>query len=393
MTSPGHFWDLDPAVVHLNHGSFGACPEPVLAHQTELRREMERNPVDFLARRLEGLLDEARLALAGFVGADPAAVAFVPNATTGVNAIVGSLALDPGDEIVVTNHGYNACRNVVDHHAARAGATVRVATLGFAGVTPDSAVAAIVAAVTERTRLVIVDHVTSPTALVLPVARIAAALEPRGVPVLVDGAHGPGMLAVDVAAIGASYYVGNCHKWMCAPKGSGFLAAAAPRESLLPAVISHGWNSVRSDRSRFHLLFDWTGTDDPTAYLCVPTAIDAIAAWFPGGWEALRRHNRELALTGRRIVAAAIGVPHLPPDEMIGSMAAIPLPPGERFHGDPGAGDPLGQRLREAHHLEVPVPSWPQPPQRVIRISAQAYNRVEDFERLAAGLRAEGVAS
>ncbi len=266
MTTADHrsLWDLDPEVVFLNHGSFGACPRPVLDHQTELRRDLERQPVGFLSYELEARLDAARLTLATFVSADPEGVAFVSNATAGVNAIVGSLVFRPGDEIVITDHGYNACRNVVDHAAGRSGAVVRTVSFPLTGVTPDAACEAVLAAVGPRTRLVIVDHVTSPTALVLPVARIAAELEPRSVAVLVDGAHGPGMLPVDVAAIGASYYVGNCHKWICAPKGSGFLFAAPEvRDGLMPTVISHGLNSTRTDRSRFRLLSIGRGPPTP----------------------------------------------------------------------------------------------------------------------------------
>ena len=393
MSDLRRLWDLDPEVAYLNHGSFGACPRPVLDHQADLRRQMERNPVEFLARRLEGMLDEARHTLAEFLGADPAGLAFVPNATTGVNAVVGSLRLQPGDEIVITDHGYNACRNVVDHAASETGAVVRIASLPFPVVTPDAVVAAILAQVSEQTRLVLIDHVTSPTALVLPVERIVAPLEARGIAVLVDGAHAPGMIPVDITAIGASYYTGNCHKWMCAPKGSGFLAVAAPlRDAVMPPVISHGRNSTRTDRSRFHLGFDWTGTDDPTPYLTVPRAIETMASLLPDGWDGVRRHNRSLALAGRAIVAAAIGgadsvgAEMLPPEEMIGSMAAIPLRPGTGPDGDAGDGDRLSGELRERYGIEVPVPLWQHPPERVLRISAQVYNGFQDYERLAAAL-------
>lgn len=384
-------WDLDPGITFLNHGSFGACPRVVLDHQTELRRLMEARPVEFLGRRLESRLDAARTALAEFVGADPAGLAFVPNATTGVNAIVGSLPFGPGDEIVITDHGYNAVRNVVDHVAATSDAVVRTVALPFAGISAAGAIAAITGAVGPRTRLVIVDHITSPTALVLPVAEIAALLEGSGVRVLVDGAHGPGMLAVDVGSIGASYYVGNCHKWMCAPKGSGFVyAGPGVRHDLMPVVISHGLNSERTDRSRFHQLFDWVGTTDPTAYLAVPHAIEFIGSLLPGGWSAAREHNRDLALRGREIVATAIGAEGLPAADLIGSMAAIPLAPAAAPITPPHP-DPLAAALLRDHAIEVPVPAWPQTPRRVLRISAQLYNRVEDYERLATALVESGV--
>lgn len=384
-------WDLDPAITFLNHGSFGACPRVLLDHQADLRRLMEARPVEFLARRLEPMLDEARRALADFVGADPAGLAFVPNATTGVNAIVGSLPWEPGDEIVVTDHGYHAVHNVVDRIATTTGAVVRTVAIPFAGIDAAAVISAVTGAVGARTRLVIVDHVTSPTALVLPVAAIAADLESRGVAVLVDGAHGPGMLAVDIAAIGASYYVGNCHKWMCAPKGSGFLyAAPRARAGLMPVVISHGLDSERTDRSRFHQLFDWVGTSDPTAYLTVPRAIEFLGSLLPGGWPAVRQHNRDLALRGRDIVATAIGSVGLPGPDLIGAMAAIPLAPAPApvmAH----EGDPLAASLMQEHAIEVPVPAWPRTPQRVLRISAQLYNRVEDYQRLAGALVQAGV--
>lgn len=385
-------WDLDPGVVFLNHGSFGAVPRPVRDRQQALRDRMERQPVQFLTRDLEAMRDTAREAMARFVGADVAGVVFVPNATTGVATVVGSLDLRPGDEIVVTDHGYNAVRNQVDEAAGRSGAIVRVASFPFA-TTPEKVVAAVVAAVGERTRLVIVDHATSPTALVLPVAEITAELEPRGVPVLVDGAHGPGMVPVDVAAIGASYYTGNGHKWMCAPRGAAFLWTRPDRrDGLRPTVISHGWNTPRPDRSRYHLLFDWIGTTDPTAPLCLPAAIDAIAGLAPGGWAAHRDANRDLALQGRDLVAGAVGAGPLPPAEMIGSMATIPLGRSPDPAPPPFA-DPLNLRLLQGYGIEVPVVTWPAPPHRMLRISAQAYNTIDDYERLAEALVAEGISA
>lgn len=383
-------WDLEPGVAFLNHGSFGAVPRPVLAHQQMLRDRMERQPVQFLTRDLDGLRDHARIATAGFVGADPAGLVFVPNATTGVATVIGSLDLAPGDEIVITDHGYNAVRNQVVEAASRSGAVVVVARFPFV-TTPDEVLTAVVHGITDRTRLVIVDHVTSPTALVLPVAAIAAAAESRGVPVLIDGAHGPGMLEVDIAALGASYYTGNCHKWMCAPKGTAFLWARPDRrEDLRPTVISHGYNTPRPGRSRFHALFDWIGTDDPTGVLSIPAAIETIGALDPGGWDAHRQANRTLALAGRRIVATAVGADALPPETMIGSMATIPL--GTSPHpAPPPLPDPLNLRLLEVHRIEVPVVTWPEAPHRMVRISAQAYNTLENYERLAEALIAEGV--
>ena len=385
MSDLRRHWSLDPEVAYLNHGAFGACPRPVLERQTELRYAMERQPADFLVRQLEPLLDEARATLARFVAADPAGLVFVPNATHGVATVVGSLCFQPGDEILITDHGYNAVAIIVRKAAERAGAVVRTVPLPFAAMSPDVVVNAITNGVGPRTRLVIIDHVTSPTALLMPVTELVAALEPD-VAVLVDGAHGPGMVPVDVTAIGASYYVGNCHKWMCAPKGSGFLhATAAVRDDLVPTVTSHGFAAERTDRSRFHQMFDWIGTDDPTPYLSVPSAIEFMGSLYPGGWKELQDRNRALAIAGRKVVAAALPESALPPEEMLAAMAAIPLPPGPLEA--PPHPDALSTVLLERYRVEVPVFPWPAPPARMVRISAQAHNTIEDYHRLAEALR------
>jgi len=378
-------WRLDPDIAFLNHGSFGACPFPVLARQEELRAQMERRPVEFLVRRLPDLLDAARARLAAFLGADPEGLVAVANATTGVNAVLRSLALEPGDELLVTDHEYNACRNALDFVAERAGARVVVVPVPFPVASAGEVVEVVLGAATPRTRLALIDHVTSPTGMVLPVERIVAGLAERGVDTLVDGAHGPGMLALNLESLGAAYYVGNCHKWLCAPKGAGFLhvRGAERRSAVRPVVISHGTNTPRPGRSRFHDEFDWTGTEDPTAFLCVPTAIDFMASRLPGGWPEVMERNHALALQARDILAAALGVAAPCPDDMIGSMAALPLPDGT---GDaPSAAlytDPLQDLLIAEHGIEVPVVPWPEPPKRLIRISAQIYNEADEYRRL-----------
>jgi isopenicillin-N epimerase len=367
---------LDPAVTFLNHGSFGACPREVLDAQARLRERMERQPVQFLARDLEGLLDAARAALAAFVGADPAEVAFVQNATSGANAVLRSLRLSPGDELLVTDHAYNACRNALDHACARAGARVVVAAVPFPLEDDAQVIEAVLAAVTPRTRLALVDHVTSPTGLVFPVRRLCAALEAAGVDVLVDGAHAPGMLPLDLRALDAAYYVGNCHKWMCAPKGAGFLVCRRDRqEGLVPAVVSHGLNAP-GPRPRFHLLFDWIGTIDPTPWLCVPEAIRAVGAMLPGGWPAVMARNHALALEARALVADALGVAPPAPPSSLGALVALPLPPGDA--------SALAARLLAEHAIEVPVYPWNG--RRLVRLSAALHNELSDFRRLAEAL-------
>jgi isopenicillin-N epimerase len=384
-------WTLDPGIDFLNHGSFGACPRPVLEAQSELRARMERQPMQFLARDLEGLLDEARGALARFVGADPDDLAFVPNATSGVNTVIRSLELDGGDELLTTDHAYNACRNAL-HWQERRGARVVVAAVPWPAAGPRQVTEAVLAAVTPRTRLVLLDHVTSPTGIIFPVAEIVRRLGERGIDALIDGAHAPGMVPLDLRAIGAAYFTGNCHKWLCAPKGAAFLHVRRDRqERIRPLTISHGANATRTERSRFRLEFDWTGTDDPTPCLCIPHALRFLGSLFPGGWPELMQRNRALALRGRTVLCEALRAGSPAPEEMLGSLASVPLPDAE---GDvrPSRGTfwhPLQRALLQKHHIEVPVIPFPAAPRQLIRISAQAYNSDDQFARLAAALRTE----
>jgi isopenicillin-N epimerase len=378
-------WTLDPGVTFLNHGSFGACPRVVLDDQARWRERMEAEPVRFLYRELEGHLSVARKALGAFVGADPDDLAFVTNATSGVNTVLQALDFTAGDELIVSDHGYNACRNAVERVAARAGLRVVVLRIPFPITGPDAAMSGVLEAVTPRTRLALLDHVTSPTGMVLPIERLVRELAARGVDTLVDGAHAPGMLPLDVEGLGAAYYTGNCHKWICAPKGAGFLHVRRDRQaSIRPLVVSHGANSPRTDRSRFRLEFDWTGTGDPTAYLAVPAALDYMGSLLPGGWPALMARNRETALAARAVIASALDVAPPCPASMLGSLAALPLP--ERF-GDHAA---LQGTLFDRFAIEVPVYAWPSPPLRILRVSAQLYNGPADYELLADALRQLG---
>ncbi len=352
-------WALDPDVAYLNHGSFGATPTRVLERQAELRARLEREPVRFLGRELEGLLDEARAPLASFVGADPADLAFVQNATTGVNAVLRSLDLRPGDELVTTSHAYGACRNALAYVAERAGAQLVAAEVPFPLAAEDELVEPILGSLTARTRLLVVDHVTSPSGLVLPVERIARAAAERGIPVLVDGAHGPGMVDVDLGELadaGVGYYAANCHKWICAPKGSGFLWVRPDLQAgVHPTVISHGLASPRTDRSRFRLEFDWVGTLDPTAWLCVPEALELLGSLLPGGWPELRARNRALALEARAIVCEALDVTLPCPDGLIGALATVPLEPASPVTDD----SDRPARRRAAHRVRDRDPGLP----------------------------------
>ena len=381
------FWALDENVVFLNHGSFGSCPRPVLEAQSELRRLLEAEPVRFLDGELEGRLDEARAALGRFLGADSDDLAFVPNATFGVNTVLRGLRFAPGDEILVTDMEYNACRNAAEF-VADSGARVVAARIPFPGATPKIAADAVLAAVTPRTRLAMLSHIVSPTGVILPLDVLVPELQKRGVDVLVDGAHAPGQIPLNLNSLGAAYYTGNCHKWLCAPKGSAFLHVRRDRQKgLRPLVVSHGANSRRADRSRFRLEFDWTGTSDPTPYLCVPVALREMEARVPGGWPEIMKRNRALALEARAVLLKALGVDAPCPPEMIGALAAVPLPP--RVAGAPASADgrdPLHERLVKDHRIQVPIFSWPTPDKKLVRVSAQLYNRREQYETLARAL-------
>ncbi|MBX7098288.1 MAG: aminotransferase class V-fold PLP-dependent enzyme [Myxococcaceae bacterium] len=377
-------WTLDPTIAFLNHGSFGACPRPVQDAQARWRERMEAEPVRFFVRELDAALDAVRERLGAFLGARGDDLAFVPNATTGVNAVVQRWALKAGDEVVVTTHGYNACTNAVRFVCDRAGATVRFAERRFAIAAPDEVVDAARAVLTERTRYALIDHVTSPTGLVFPVAELIALFQGRGVEVLVDGAHAPGMLPLQLEALGASWYAGNLHKWVCAPKGSAFLWVRKDRQAALrPLVISHGANSPRTDRSRFRLEHDWVGTDDPSPFLCVSDALDTLERLLPGGLPALQARNHALALDAQRLLCRALGIAPPAPPSMLGSMASLPLP---RRTGGPTAGfsdvgDPVQEALFHRHRIEVPI--FPFAGGRLMRVCAQHYNRLEEYERLA----------
>ncbi|HEV7572329.1 MAG TPA: aminotransferase class V-fold PLP-dependent enzyme [Thermoanaerobaculia bacterium] len=378
-------WLLDPAITFLNHGSFGAAPKAVLAKQNELRTQLESEPVRFMVRELEPLLDEARSVLATFVGADPAAIAFVPNATAGVNAVLRSLDLDRHDELLVTTHEYNASRNALEYVAGIAGAKVVAVDVPFPLTSSDQIVERVLAAVTDRTRLLLIDHVTSQTGLIFPIATLIEKLNARGIDTLVDGAHAPGMLPLNLDALGAAYYTGNLHKWVCAPKGAAFLYVRENRRlGIRPVVISHGANAKRTDRSRFHLEFDWPGTFDPTAILSVPTALTFMAG-LAGGWPEVMRRNHELALRARDLLCSRLGIETPAPDEMLGSMAAVPLAEGKPYVPTL-YGDSLQDALFYDYAIEVPIHPWPHQPKRVLRVSAQLYNEIGDYAKLADAL-------
>jgi isopenicillin-N epimerase len=387
-------WALDPAIVHLNHGSFGGCPRAVVEAAAAWRARLEASPMRFLVLEWQRELDRARAALAAFVRAPAERLAFVPSATTAVAIALHSAApsLAAGDELVTTDHAYRACRNQLERLAAARG--LRITTVAVPEpFDAEALIARTAAAITPHTKLALFDHITSPTALRLPLEALLAPLAARGVTIIVDGAHAPGQLDLDVGALlarGVTYYAGNNHKWLCAPKGSGFLVAA-PGASALPLVTSHGASPTYGPPNRLHAELDWPGTHDPAPYLAVPAAIAAVAGE-GGGWPAVLARNHALALELRARFIDALGgalggarraAAALPPDDAIGTMAAIPiaLPPGTA---------PLRLEAQLlADGWEVPIVDFATGP--LVRLSAHLYNHAAQADALAGKLAALGV--
>jgi len=367
-------WPLEPTVAHVNHGSYGAVPTPVLEEQQSWRDRMETNPLRFLRREAPAALVAARAEVAGFLGAGPTSLAFVHNATSGASTVFAAFPLEPGDAVLLTDHAYGAVRIAADRFAPQRGARVESVHLPLAA-DDDDVVDAVLGAVHQRTRLVVLDQVTSPTARRLPLVRLIPALQERGVAVLVDGAHAPGMLAVDLDRLGADFFVGTLHKWCCAPRGTGVLHAAERwRPVLRPLVASWG------EDEGFPLAFDDTGTEDPSAWLSAPRALRVLEGL---GLDRLRRHNVELAVAGQLEVAAALHVPaaDLPRDSGV-SMQLVPLPEG--VADTPAAAGALQDRIGEQAAVEVAISSFDG--RGYVRLSAHAYNAPADYRRLATDL-------
>ncbi len=358
---------IDPGACTVNHGSYGATPRVVLAEQDRWRATMEAQTSHFFSRVLPGALREAAGRLAAHVGAAPEDLAFVPNATTGVNAVLRSLDIAPGDEILLLSHVYGAVRNTARYVAERTGARLVEAPLPWPRPNAADIVANVAAAITPRTRIAVLDHITSPSAVLVPIAELVALCRDRRVRVLVDGAHAPGQVALDVGALGADWYTGNAHKWLFAPKGCAFLHARREAQpGLHPAVISHGLGRG------FAAEFDWTGTIDPSAYLAIGAALDFHAAL---GGAALMARNAALAGAAAIRLAARLGTETGHGNGACGAMATLRVP----GPGTPPAAALLRERLLEAG-CDAPVHAlqgglW-------LRLSAQAYNEPADYDRL-----------
>lgn len=419
------WWIHEPGVTFLNHGSFGGCPQAVLETQAAWRARLEGEPVRFFAEDLFGLIDWVREDVSRFVGCDRDGLVFVPNATTGVataihNLIVSGQAAE-GSEVLLTDHEYPACANNLRHMAGAAGLKVVTATLPFPGATPQGVIDAVLGAVTERTRIALLSHITSASAMVLPIAQLVRELEGRGVRVIVDGAHVPGHIDLDIDSLAPTYYTANLHKWVCSPKGSAILwVHPEQRARCRPMILSNLANSPIEGRPHLHTEFDYVGTNDPTSVLAVPAAIRIMAAIARGqpprrypaeafdlnpaglddAWRDIRERNHTLAMHGQRFVSEALGTKPPASESMTGCIAMVELPPvdadaWEHLSKRPTRhADALQDRLIAGWGVQVPVlhPPVREPsgvPRRFVRISAQLYNHEAQYAYLAQALKAE----
>ena len=364
---------LDPKVCFLNHGSFGSTPDELLLLQMQLRREMEREPVDFLARTHTERWHTAVSSVARFLNAEASGTVLIHNATSGINSVIASFPWAEGDEILTTNHRYPAVRNTFDHSAKRHGVRVVEANVPFPIDAPQQMIDAIAASITPKTRMIAIDQIASPTALIFPVKEIIAMAKSKGIATLIDGAHAPGQIDLDLTDLGPDFWVGNFHKWLCAPKGTAVLFVAEQwRKVVHPTCISHGY------QEGLHAEFEWTGTLDPTAWFC---AAEAIALHERQGGQAFRSAHHALVQQGRRVIANAINVslPHPDDPRLYGSMATIPLPhPPNRIES-------LWNTIRTKHGIEVHMVPWDN--RSWVRISGySAYNSPEQYDQLADAL-------
>lgn len=361
---------MRPDVAFLNHGSFGACPRPVFDTYQAWQRELEAEPVEFLGRRINDLLAEARKVLGGFVGAEADDLVFVTNATYGVNVVARSLDLGPGDEVLTTDHEYGACDRTWKFICESRGARYVKIPIPLPLPDDDEIIDRLWAGVNERTKVIFVSHITSPTAIILPIAEICRRAREAGILTVIDGAHTPGQIELRLEELGADFYTGNCHKWLCAPKGSGFLYARREQQArLYPLIVSWGWESETPGPSPFIDHFTWLGTADPSAHLSVPAAIEFQRGY---DWPQVREACHALAISARKRLEDVTEMPTISSESNYVQMCAIELPAGSI--------EKLGTRLFDEYKVEVPLVRWNN--REFLRISIQAYNSVEDVDRL-----------
>lgn len=378
-------WHLRRDIVHMDHGSSGACPIEVLEHQNTLRWDLDRGSPEFFLSSWSPRHRASKEALARFINADYDELLLTPGSTLGLNIVTQSQQFQPGDELLTTNHAYSSVTMLLKHVAKRDGANVIIAKVPFPVASPDEIIDSILACVTERTKFAIIDHIVSRTGLVFPIQRIVKELADRGVETLVDGAHGPGQVQVDMHAIGAAYYTSSCHKWMCAPRGVGFMYARHDRISRLkPLIIArsgHWRDSEGSTYTRLEHTFEWNGCHDPSGVHSMPKIIHFLETALPGGHAAMVKRNHELAVAARRQVLDILGIEIPCPDEMMANMVTFALP--DSVLPEALGILPLCKVLWEKDRAEIQCYHWPAYPKRIFRFSVQLHNSLEQYIWLA----------
>jgi len=382
------YWRLSDNIVFLNHGSFGACPESVMRYRESLIRRIESDPMEFLLADYRPFMASVLNQLSAFTGAEPDSLVFVENTTTGINTVLGNIPLKSGDDILVTDQEYFSSRNSLAVNASRKGASVIQVKIPFPVASDKDIVSAFADAVTPRTKFALIDHIVSSTGMIMPVKEIIDLLSNQGIGTIVDGAHGPGQIALNLKDLGCLAYVGNCHKWLCAPRSSAILYVNPVfQKDFLPLVVSHLPAEFDTDLPDYQVYFMWNGTPDPTPALCAGYSIDFMQGLHSEGWPGVMNCNREMVLNARRVICSALEVDPPCPDSMVGSMAAIPLsePYGSRVRAIDWL-DPLQKWLKREKGIVVPVTEISLESRRIIRISAQLYNSPEQYLYLAESL-------
>jgi len=377
---------IDPSVVYLNHGSFGACPKAILDAQSAHRLDAERELVRFYVKDSWGKIDRARNALAGLVHCDPQDLVFVHNATTGVATVLDNLDLSEGDELLVTNCEYQACLNNFTRTAERTGAKVARVTLPWPIESEEQVIDAVMSGVTDRTKIALLSLITSSTGIRLPIEQLIPMLKERGVETILDAAHGPGCIPMDINSWGAAYTTGNAHKWLCAPKGAAFLHVRSDlQDGFTPLVVSNDALDLegagkKTDRSGFNHAFDYAGTDDVTMYLTIADCINWFESNIEGGVNGNMQRNRDLCLQARDLICEELGCTPPVPDSMLGPLSTIDLPSGNQTARE------IKDQLESEFNIQIPI--WGTPAGTVaVRISVQAYNSIEQYRYLARALK------
>lgn len=384
MSITSNIWSefyLEDGMTFLNNGSFGATPRTVRAAQEEIRLQFERQPFRFALKELPVLLRSSAETLGKFIGARGEDIAFVENASTGINAVVRSMIpfLKSGDEILTTSHVYGAVRQTLIYAAECTGAKLIEVSVPFPIESPEQVIMAVKTAISENTKFAVLDHITSSTGIIFPIEKLVAVCKQYEIAVLVDGAHAPGMVELNLNSLGADWYTGNCHKWLFAPKGSAFLWTHPDHQAIThPTVISHNYKMGYTQE------FDWTGTQDFSSFLSIPASIDF---YNNHGGKNIRLRNHALTIEARNILAEAWNKPHPAPDEMLGFMAAVEAPVATT--GTPEESNVLHDWLWDIHRIEVPV--MPFDGKLWIRISAQIYNTIEEYKILARAFDKKGL--